>query len=163
GDGLAEFNVGVSAKGRLFARFTAMALSPDGTRLATGDPRTDGTTARWGPCAVRICDVATGKQLHKLDAHLIEPAALAVSPAGKPLIHGGRTFRNDVVSVWDVARGTRLHTLPVGGRALAFSRDGRTLATAGFTEPVIRLWETKTWGQRGSLRGHRAGVTALAF
>lgn len=50
-----------------------------------------------------------------------------------------------------------------GGAPLLFSRDGRTLITADSPDGAIRLWDTSTWQTRGWLRGHQAGVSALAL
>ena len=37
--------------------------------------------------------------------------------------------------------------------ALAFSPDGKTLASAG-ADKVVRLWEVGTWKPKGVLKGH---------
>jgi hypothetical protein len=52
--------------------------------------------------------------------------------------------------------------LLTGASAVAFSRDGRLLATA-LPEGAIRLWEAATWTVRNEYKGHRDRPTALTF
>ena len=46
--------------------------------------------------------------------------------------------------------------------AVAFSPDGKTLASAG-ADKVVRLWEVGAWKAKGVLKGHTDCVCALAF
>jgi len=46
--------------------------------------------------------------------------------------------------------------------AVAFSPDGKTLASAG-ADNVVRLWEVGTWNANGVLKGHTDCVCAIAF
>jgi hypothetical protein len=70
-----------------------------------------------------------------------------------------------------VATGEELHRLALPpGRpeadsvtCLAFSPDGRTLATGRCSEKAARLWEMATGRERGRLEGHREWVLSLAF
>jgi WD40 repeat protein len=52
------------------------------------------------------------------------------------------------------------HAGPV--RAVAYSPDGRTLATAG-NDKTVRLWDPATGNARRALTGHTDWVTALCF
>src|SRR5262249_55242656 len=49
-----------------------------------------------------------------------------------------------------------------GVHALAFSRDGKVLASGGLDQNIY-LWDTATWQVRGPLQGHPGAVTDLAF
>jgi RNA polymerase sigma factor (sigma-70 family) len=54
------------------------------------------------------------------------------------------------------------HGGPVGG--VAFSPDGKTAATGGgFSDNVIRLWDTATARELRSFNGHTYNITGLAF
>jgi WD40 repeat protein len=66
-----------------------VALSPDGTRLASGGD--DGTIALW--------DVRSGRELTRWRAHSAEAATVAFTSDGKRLASGGADHS---VKIWDV-------------------------------------------------------------
>ncbi|MEX2138313.1 MAG: WD40 repeat domain-containing protein [Pirellulales bacterium] len=89
--------------GTLLRDFTAenihgrpMALSPDGSILATGGK------------AVQLWDVRTGKKLHKLFGHLKRTQSIVFSSDGRRLFAGGSY---GTTNLWDVATGRHLITL----------------------------------------------------
>jgi WD40 repeat protein len=70
-----------------------------------------------------------------------------------------------LVKIWDVSTRTLLqslagHSRPV--RAIAFSPDGRTLATSG-DDHVIKLWDLSTKGLLLSMRVEVATIRELYF
>ena len=74
------------------------------------------------------------------------------------------------VAVWlyDVSDGkeTALFTGQSGQvNALAFSKDGKILASGGFNNPIIQLWDSETGRKLSTLRSaiEHDAVTALAF
>ncbi|MEO7195223.1 MAG: hypothetical protein ABIZ05_10430, partial [Pseudonocardiaceae bacterium] len=73
----------------------AVAWSPDGTRLLTGDDD-----------SARVWDAATAAPLHQLTGHTDGVRAVAWSPDGTRLLTGGT---GGTVRVWDATSG-----LPVG-------------------------------------------------
>jgi WD40 repeat protein/serine/threonine protein kinase len=85
---------------------------------------------------------------------------LAVSPDGRWLASAGG--KREVV-VWDLSGGRPqpVHSDKVGGRVVAFSPDGQTLAVGGGNE--IRLWDVPSWTVQRTLTGHQGTVSCLAF
>jgi len=71
------------------------------------------------------------------------------------------------LSVVDLASGKELWRAAAaeeGVRSIAFSPDGKILATAGgFRESRIRLWDVESGREVGRLEGHRTFVQAMVF
>jgi WD40 repeat protein len=113
-----------------------VAWSPDRTLLATVN-RGDGT--------VRLWEADSGKFLRTVSRAGIRNHGLrpAWSPDGKVLAFPeGKSVR-----LWDVAHDQSLRTLEGESNDwsdLAWSPDGRHLATAGSSDGSVRLWDTPT-------------------
>jgi WD40 repeat protein len=78
---------------------------------------------------------------------------------GTILSHGDDLARRRLPAGQDEqVKATRHH----GIESLALSLDGHTIASGG-SEGIIKLWDTSTLEQEGSLVGHSSGVTSLAW
>ncbi|MGW4643360.1 caspase, EACC1-associated type [Sphaerisporangium sp. NPDC004334] len=88
------------------------------------------------------------------------PMAVAFSPDGGLLAvaSGDRTDRYGTVRLWDVPRQKLLRTITTHHHgvmnAIAFSPDGRTLATSAIYDPTVRLWNPADGSLRATLEGN---------
>jgi len=96
---------------------------------------------------VTLWDVATGRELHRIPAHIQWIADLDFTPDGRTLASCGA---ENVIRLWDVASGReRLgsdgHRSAV--RSLAISPDGHRVVTGGY-DGTLREWDPATGHQR---------------
>jgi RNA polymerase sigma factor (sigma-70 family) len=134
--------------------YSHLQFSPDGKLLATRG--SDGATRLW---------TSAGKEKYTLQEEGPRPSrentacALAFSRDGR-LLAGPQ---GPVVRLWNVATGAEVRRLrgTVGDvTALAFSPDGKFLASAG-TGDVVSLWDVATSRERRRLIGRAGPVVRL--
>ena len=101
------------------------------------------------------------------------PRAQSRRPSSSGSERSGRTIRDRAtgtsgrqrLKLWDTRTGRELVTLSGGGAAicsLAFSPDGRTLASGG-VDGEVKLWDVATAQELISLVGHTGAVRCTAF
>jgi RNA polymerase sigma factor (sigma-70 family) len=134
-------------------------FSPDRTILASGetedgprvpDPARDrtrpgpkGIAEGWEPSMVTLWDVATGRKVHCIPAHIQWINDLAFAPDGRTLATCGA---ETVIRLWDVATGRErlgADRPRTAIRSVAISPEGRHVITGGY-DGTIREWDPST-------------------
>jgi RNA polymerase sigma factor (sigma-70 family) len=152
---------------------TFAVFSPDGKTLAAGGPQERRAGAKAETRPVYLWDVASGKEVRRLPGHEGSLCSAAFAPDGKTL---AAATQEGTVRFWDLSTGKEVRQVHGGGGRIAFSPDGKLLASAGGSMRIapngkdrlpgggdIRLWEVATGQQRRHLSGDQGPVTAVAF
>jgi WD40 repeat protein/uncharacterized caspase-like protein len=132
--------------------FAAVAFSPDGHTLASSGSQLN---------SLRLWDVATGRELRTLGGRSFQVSSVAFSGDGRAFASAGGV--NGPIRLWDIAAGQELHALPGNlVYSIAFSPDGRTVASGGY-DNTVKLWDVATARQLHALEGRGVGVWSVAF
>jgi polar amino acid transport system permease protein len=142
----------------------AVALSPDGARVAAGDGEN-----------IQVWDARTGRSLQRLEGywedeeaqedwlgHEKEVTALAFSPDGVYLASGSA---KGTTLIWDVKKGqvaweTRGHLAAV--QDIEFDATGQYILSGG-RDNFLRRWRVPGGKFAGIFKGHLGSVTSVAF
>jgi len=129
--------------------FRALALSSDGTTLATAAAAIDVV----GTSTVTIWDLESGREQRRFTTPHSELRCLEFSPNGTKLLAAGGFGTAVGATIWDPITGDLLHHLvePVGGVLFGymdgtFSPDDSQVlfGVAGGTGPQLTLWDAET-------------------
>lgn len=112
-------------------RYWAVAFSPDGKTLATGDTQ-----------QITLWDVESGRQLKALTGHRNYVFSLAFMPDGSQLLSSSA---DGSVRVWDLAsaQGKALPGADAVAMQVAVTPDGRRIYAAG-VDGAMRTWDAAT-------------------
>ena len=156
-----------------YASNVGLAFSEDGTTLLGVSSHISTAIAHW--------DVKTGDELS--DHRYLDQATTAAIHRNTNTLALGRS--NGKISLWNSETGKKLDVLDghskfyineflanlfrkhnrhkyQGIQALAFSTDGKILATSG-VDNLVKLWNVKSRKVERTLVGHSEWVTALGF
>jgi len=116
----------------------------DGSKKAPGSTRQEAVSPDQKTIAVaqgksiRFFDVATGKEIRRLQGHVETVNAVAFSPTGKVLASGGK---DQAVVLWDQATGKMLSKVAVQNPVitLIFAPDGSALTIRLMDQSTIEI------------------------
>jgi WD40 repeat protein len=134
---------------------TAVAYSPDGSRLASG-------SHDW---TIKLWDARSGALIATLRGHTASVWSVAYSPDGTRLASASM---DKTIKLWDCGSGALLATLRghTGAvRSVVYSPDGRRLASAGgeWLKGEVKVWDAHSGAAIATLRGHTNRVFSVAY
>ena len=152
----------------------SLVFTPDGRQLLSGSGAilpTKPSSAAESENNIRLWDVQTGKEIRVVGKVPYRPESLAVSRNGKLAISNVIYSDNTGMPIWDLTTGKEARRLgPLDGSPsqVAFAPNGKWVAVArGQIYPdiggYVALFDTATWKEVKTLRGHVQRITALAF
>ena len=139
-------------------------FSPDGSHLFVAYEYTSsGGSFPGAPGFIKVLNATTGEGVFTLPRPTIIVGEMAVSPDGALL---AASTRDPTPKVWDAATGREVlklsgHTGNVFG--IAFSPDGKRLATGSPEDNTAKVWDVATGEMLITLTGHEDGVFSVAF
>jgi hypothetical protein len=138
--------------------------SPDGKLLAGPG----GAPEIREPGELKVWDAQTGKEVLDLKGHTGAVLSVCFSPDGTRLAGGSE---DQTVKVWDAQTGREVLSLKGGGSSVAFSPNGKLLASASRVLDVqkqewvgeVKVWEAQTGKEIPSGNDYTGGVGSVAF
>ena len=137
------------------AEVQSLAVSPDGSLLASGD--VEGIVSLWR--------AETGMLVRRLEGHsksIMHSGGLVFSPSGKFLASGSL---DDTARVWDVQTGKTLQVLKGHNddvSSVAFSPDEKNIVTSSGDKRLI-LWQVDTGQPLQVFNGQQNAVFGVDF
>jgi WD40 repeat protein len=115
--------------------------------------------------SIHLLDARSGRETGTIPVNKGGVGSLVASADCKLLAASGSGGNEEeTVRVFDSVTGKVVATLPKAARALVFSPDGKTLATAGGTGATdVQLWDLGTGKVVNTLHSHTEAVVSASF
>jgi len=130
----------------------AIAISPDGQLLATGDAKGE----------VRLWQLSDGRNLQTFQGHTDWVWSVAFAPDGRTL---ASSSSDRSIKLWNLETGQCRQTL-IGHRCQVWSvafHPTQPLLASGSEDCTIQLWDWQTGRGCQTLEGHTSWVRSIAF
>jgi eukaryotic-like serine/threonine-protein kinase len=129
-----------------------VAFSPDGQRLASASD----------DHSVKVWDARTGQEVFTYKGHSDGVSRVVFSPDGLRL---ASTSTDRTTKIWDAGTGLVACTIRHDDRVkgLAFSPDGRFIATGGYYNQTVWLWDAHNGQKVRRFKGLSGLVNGVAF
>ena len=114
--------------------------------------------------ATQMWEVASGKELRRLEGHAYRVTSVAFSRDGRYLLSGSASPETQT-HLWDSETGKELRRFGQPNAwvmSAAFSADGRYVLTAS-PDHTAHLWDTASGRELRRFKGHNNVVTSVAF
>jgi WD40 repeat protein len=121
---------------------------------------------------VRLWDLESGKEIHRLTGHTDYVFSVTFSPDGRLGLSGGA---DGAVCLWNLENGKMIRRFQILKNqskeqadyeqyitSVIFSPDGHQ-ALFGAGDSTIRLWDMKAWKEIRRFKGHSEQVNSVAF
>jgi WD40 repeat protein len=124
---------------------------------AGGDQVVSGSTDR----TARVWNVKTGKIILEIKTGYMDVWAVKYSPDNTRIATGG--YNERAANIWDAKTGELITALKHDWIvcSLAWTSDGKKLITA--SKDPIKIFDTATWRQIATLRGHNDWVNTITL
>jgi WD40 repeat protein len=136
-------------------RAAAVAVSPDGRFVVSGDSKDYGAKTMQTRRSLKVWDVASGRLLRSLNGQEADVESIVFSPDGKYVLSSGL----GKPALWDFASGKLLHEFDAFARAV-FNPNGQTVLSGHYVQNVVSAWNLKSGRKDGDLASN---VTARYF
>jgi RNA polymerase sigma factor (sigma-70 family) len=133
-----------------------IAIAPNGKTVAASEDRIGMVSGK-----IYVWDVATGKELHRLEGHTGTVSSIAFSPDSKTVVSGGE---DKTIRLWDVASGKELGRLKAHEGYIAcvtVSPNGKLLDSIA-EDGVIHLWDIDSGKSLSKLQSDQGAVRRIS-
>jgi WD40 repeat protein len=132
----------------------ALAVSPDGTMAASASHNLNRSPNQ----AIRLWDIASGKEIRQLPCPETTPLTVVFAPKGNVLASVEQSVTlppTSTARLWDLPTAKPVQAWP-GIRDAGFSPDGKYIALAGEKDDTLRLLDTGEFRQVHGFTGSAA-------